>query len=473
MAANLRIAIIGAGSAQFSLKLIRDLCLAESLKGTHVCFMDTDPLRLEMVHVLATRYASAAGAHISCEATTNRADSLHGADFVINAAYVKGHYHERAERAVKSKHGYYYDGVHLGDFYQLRLALDLARDMESLCPDAWLIQLANPVFDCCTLVLRETRVKVCGLCHGYQGVYEIAETLGLSPERISWQAPGLNHDIWLTHFTYDGEDAYPLIDEWIATKAEEYWRTHMADRPHDIQMSRAAVDQYRMFSLFPVGDTVRRGGGFSAGNSARRGEWWHHTDLPSKKHWFGEPWGGPDTDEGRAFFVAQLQETLREIARLAADPSADLIRALGHTPSDEPIVPLIESLMQDKERVFQINVANRGAIEGIPDDVVVEVPALVSAKGIQPVHVGRLPTKLTLEVLLPHWLDMERNLFAFRSSDRSMLLWSALESQQTRHLDQAATVVEDLLALEGNREMAEHYTYPPRWPSLRGNLTSG
>ena len=46
---------------------------------------------------------------------------------------------------------------------------------------------------------------------------------------MTWQAPGLNHNIWLTHFIYEGKDAYPLIDEWIATQGEEYWRTHIAN----------------------------------------------------------------------------------------------------------------------------------------------------------------------------------------------------------------------------------------------------
>jgi len=54
----------------------------------------------------------------------------------------------------------------------------------------------------------------------------------------------------------EGKNAYSLIDEWIATKAEEYWRMHVAQHTHDIQMSRGAVHQYHMFSLFPVGDTV-------------------------------------------------------------------------------------------------------------------------------------------------------------------------------------------------------------------------
>ncbi len=150
--------------------------------------------------------------------------------------------------------------------------LDVAHDMERICPDAWLIQSGNPVFDGCTLMTRETGIKVCGLCHGHYDYEEIARTIGIDPAKVTWQAPGVNHNIWLTHFIYEGKDAYPLIDEWIATKGEEYWRTHVAERTHDAQMSRGAVHQYHMYGLFPIGDTVRhrRGGGITPTESPPR-----------------------------------------------------------------------------------------------------------------------------------------------------------------------------------------------------------
>jgi alpha-galactosidase len=462
MSNTVRISVVGAGSAQFSLSLVKDLCLTRSLTGSQICFMDLDPERLDMTHKLAVRYAAEIGADLSFEQTTDRRTCLRDADFVINTAYVKGHHHEQAMRAVVARHGYYHDGVNLGDFYQLRLALDIARDMEEICPNAWLIQSANPVFNCCTLVTRETSVKTCGLCHGYYGYREIAETIGIDPDHVTFQAAGLNHDIWLTHFFYEGKDAYPLIDEWIETEAEEYWRTHVATHTHDAAMSRAAVHQYRMFGLFPVGDTFRRGGGWSA-STAHRGDWWYHTDLETKKRWFGEPWGGPDTEVGRPYFVENLEKRIAEMTRLANDPRASLVEAFGSTRTSEQIVPTIDGLVNDHEGKYQVNVPNQGTLEGIPDDIVVEVPAIVSMKGIQPIGVGSLPPKLMFECILPHWLEMERNLLSFKTGDRSMLLWNALDSQQTRSYDQAVAALEDLLAMDGNREMASHFKFPPNW----------
>lgn len=457
MATPIKIAVIGAGSAQFSLGLVKDICLTPTLAGSMVHFMDINPERLEMISKLAARYSNELGQELKIESTTDLYTSLTDADFVISTAAVKSHHHQRAMRDVSAKHGYYYGGTNLGGFYQLRLMLDVAHAMEEVCPDAWLIQSGNPVYEGCTLMTRETSIKVCGLCHGHYGVLRIAEVLGLdlsNPNDLTWQAPGLNHNIWLTHFYYKGEDTYPLLDEWIKTQGEEYWRTHVASRTHDIQMSRGTIHQYQMFGLMPIGDTPRRGG------------WWYHTDIQTKKHWFGEPWGGPDTELARPFFVENLEKRITQMTEIANDPKASLVEAFGADKTREQQVPIIDGLVNNNEGQFQVNVPNRGALAGVPDNVVVEVPAIVNKKGIQPIQVGSLPAKILYEQILPEWLDMERELLAFKTGDRSMLLWNVLESPQTQSYDQAVEVLDALLEMPGHEEMAAHYTYSDKMDLL-------
>ncbi|HWQ14902.1 MAG TPA: hypothetical protein VNL77_19035 [Roseiflexaceae bacterium] len=452
MPTAVKISVIGAGSAQFSLGLVKDLCLTEGLAGSMVSFMDIDAERLEMIEKLARRYAAELGADLRFERTADRAAALRDADFVINTASVTSHHHQRATRELTAKHGYYYGGVHLGNHAQLAFMLSVAQDMERICPDAWLIQSGNPVYEGCTLMTRETGIKVCGLCHGHYGVYEIARTLGLDPRRVSWQAPGLNHNIWLTHFLYDGKDAYPLLDEWIATKGEEYWRTHVATRTHDIQMSRGTIHMYHMFGLMPIGDTPRQ-----------QRNWWYHTDIETKKRWFGEPWGGPDTELARPLFVAGLEQRIAEMTRLANDPKASLVEAFGREKTFEQQVPIIDALVNNNEYQAQVNIPNKGALAGVADNVVVEVPAIVNAKGIQPLRVHPLPPKIMLEMILPEVLDMERELLAFATGDRTMLLWAALNSPQTRSYDQAVAVLDELLAMPGNEELAARFEWPAGW----------
>ena len=450
MSTPIKLSVIGAGSAQFSLGLVKDICFTPGLAGSLISFMDIDADRLDMIHKLGVRYANELGADLQFESTTNRRDSLSDAGFVINTASAHSHYMQRDIRELTARYGYYYGGVNLGNHHNLQLMLDVAREMEAVCPDAWLIQSGNPVYEGCTLMTRETSIKVCGLCHGHYGVYEIARVLGCdltNLKDLTWQAPGLNHNIWLTHFFYRGKNMYPALDEWIATQGEEYWANHVAQRTHDIQMSRGTIHQYQMFGLMPIGDTPRRGG------------WWYHTDIETKKHWFGEPWGGPDTELARPYFVKNLEKRLAEMTRIANDPKASLVESLGGEKTREQQVPIIDGLVNDNEGFFQVNIPNNGALAGVPDNVVVEVPAIVNKIGIQPLRVEPLPDKILYEQILPEWLDMERELLAFKSADRSMLLWNTLMSPQTRSYDQAYGVLEALLAMSGNEDLQAYYQY--------------
>lgn len=460
MSKAIKVSVIGAGSAQFSLGLVKDLCLTEGLAGSHVSFMDIDEERLDMIYKLASRYAQQLGSSLTFDKTTDRQASLRDADFVVNTVYVLGHVVEADMRKwAADKYGYYHTGGQFGAYHQLRLMLDVAQDIERICPKAWLIQSGNPVFDACTLMTRETSVKVCGLCHGHYHYREIAETIGIDPDRVTWQAPGLNHNIWLTHFVYEGKNAYPLIDEWIETKGEEYWRTHIATRTHDAQMSRGAVHQYHLYGLMPIGDTVRRGG------------WLYHTDIATKKRWFGEPLGGPDTHLARPYFVKTLEERVAEMTCWANNPKTDMVKQVGTEKTREQIVPIMDGLINNREGNFQVNVPNRGALEGIPDNVVVEVPAIVNEKGIQPIHVGSLPPKIMFECILPDWLEMERELLAFKTGDRSMLLYGVLNHHQTRSYDQAVTVLDELMELDEVKQVEDwekmvrisnYYKYPAK-----------
>jgi len=449
MTTAVRIGVIGAGSATFSLGLVKDLCLRDGLAGSEVVFMDINQERLDAITALARRYVGEVGGKLRFEQTTDREAALRDSDFVINTADAKGHYHARRVRETTARHGYYYGGVDLGAFHNFNLMLDVARDIERICPDAWLIQSGNPVFEGCTLMTRETGVKVIGLCHGHYGYLEICNVLGLDPARVTWQAPGVNHNIWLVHFLHEGQDAYPLLDEWIATKAEEYWRSHVASRTHDIQLSRGTIHQYQLYGLMPIGDTPRD-----------RSNWWLHTDIDTKKYWFGEPWGGPDTELARPYHVSNLEKRLAEVVRVTNDPRASVVELVGTAPTREQQVPIIDALVNGKADFFQVNIPNRGMLDGVADDVVVEVPAYIDRTGVHAVKPTPLPRKIMLEKILPAVLDMERELEAFKSGDRTMLLYNTLMGGQTHSYEQAAAVLEDLLAMEGHEDLAAHYTMP-------------
>jgi len=451
-----QISVVGAGSVVFTGRLMVDLCLTRSLSGSTVVLMDIDKKRLNMMYNLASKYAKEMNTDLNIKKTMNREETLNGADFVINTVKVGGYEPMEIERKIAEKHGYYrglgdrvsdyYGGI--GAYHQLKFFLDLAKDVEEICPDAWLIQAANPVFEGTTLMSRETKAKVVGVCHGHFSYTDILKILGLRQEDVEVRMAGFNHNIWLVNFLHNGENAYPILDQWIEKEAEEYWKSNeywnslpwVAE-----QMSPAAVDMYRMFGLFPIGDTLRSAS-----------PWWYHTDLKTKQRWYG-PTGGFDSEIGWTMYLDFLEEVLNLLRVWSSDPSVALTEVYPPTFSGEQHIPFIDAIANDKKAQLQLNIPNKGAISGIPDDVAVEVPTLVDRRGVRAIHVGQLPKRLMLHVVLPRMLRMEQVLQAFLDGDKKSLLLMIAEDHRTRSFEDARFLLEEQLGQPWNSKAAKHY----------------
>jgi len=453
-----QISIVGAGSVMFSAQFVVDLCATKSLWNSRVTLMDISRERLNMIYNLAKRYRNETKAELEFKKAANRKKALQGADFVICTVKVGGYQPMETERKIAERYGYYrgigdrvcdyYGGV--GAYYQLKFFLDLATDMEDMCPDAWLIETANPVFEGTNLVTRETKIKTVGVCHGHFGYKQIVDMLGLNPDDVGVQMVGFNHCIWMTHFLHKGRDAYPLLDDWIKKRAENYWNSdeYLKSPPWKTdQMSPGAVDMYNLFGLFPIGDTVRSAS-----------PWWHHIDLRTKQKWYG-PTGGFDSEIGWSLYLETHGERLDKMRELARNPSVSLIKEIPPVVSGEQHIPVIDAIANDKETILQLNVPNKGSILGIPDDVVVEIPAVVSGRGIQGVHVGKLPTRLMSYVMKPRMRRMEQILQAFLDGDRKSLVLMFMEDYRTKSFEQSKALLEELLSQPWNSEAANHY----RW----------
>ena len=447
---DIKISIIGAGSATFSLSLVKDLCLTPNLQGSTVSFLDTDKQRLDAVHSLCKRYAEAMRIRLGLEKTLDRRETLEDADFVINTALVVGHQGYREGWSIGFKHGYRFGGSYhvMHDegfwinFYQLRLFDSIVDDILDICPDAWYIQLANPVLAGTTHLSRRYRkLKMVGLCHGFSGVYHIAKALGLDTEEMSFQIPGVNHFVWLTDFCYEGEDGYPLLDEWIENEATEYWEKS----PPSGDLGPKAVDLYKRFGVFPIGDTCTPGGG--------SWPWWYHTDDETEKRWREDPkrWW-------RWVLEPPPRDEVAELIKVANDQSTQVTRALPPRRSGEIIVPLVESMACDISRTFQVNITNDGDfVHGVPLDFEVEVPGTVGRKGIQGIKTKGLPKPLISHVLRDRVAPVEIELEAYESGSRELLLQLIMMDPWTESEEQAKGLLQDMLALPRLKEMREHY----------------
>jgi alpha-galactosidase len=440
MPPHVRIAIIGAGSASFSGCIVRDLCVTAGLKGSHVALMDVDQRRLDLVQRMAERLSDELSAGLRFSITTDRLDALQDADFVINTAQVGGHAWTEAQRSMGERHGYY-RGAGLHGFGQAAFFLEVARDVERTCPNAWLLQIANPVFEGCTLIHRETNVQVVGLCHGHYGYRNVARVLGLELEHVSAQMPGFNHLIWLTDFRYKGNDAYPLLDQWIETKAEAYWAQDDLES-YDDKMSRAAIHLYKLFGLMPIGDTRRHVG------------WWYNTDLETKQRWFGGV-GGMESEVGWGRYLKGVAKGARKLEQAVLDKDRPITETFEPKQSDEQAVPVIDSLVNDTEHLFQVNIPNRGhIIKGFPEDLVIECQGVVSGAGIRGAVALPFPPRLMAGAMVPRWHKAELMVNALRTGDRDALLLYLLEDHRTRSLGQAEALLDEWLTDGRNERMA-------------------
>ncbi len=457
-----KVAIIGAGSGMFSLSLIKDICLTPELCGSTITLMDINADRLAAVFEVCSRYAQEAGAALRLEQTNDRHAALEGADFVINTALAAGHARWRAGWSMAKDHGYRFGGsFHVMhdeafwvNFYQLRLMESILQDILVDCPNAWYILIANPVMAGVTYLTRKyPRSKIVGLCHGYQCVYTLTDAMGLDRKDVTYEIPGVNHFVWLTKFRYRGEDAFPLVDAWIEKRAQDYW----SQCPTSDYLGPKAVDLYRRFKAFPIGDTCTPGGG--AWGS------WYHTDANTQHRWREDP------DDWWNRYFRDTQSAVVDLRNAAANSSQSMKSVFGAEPSEETMIPLIVSLAKDIPRVLIVNVPNTAlSMPGIPQNFAVEIPALVSGSGIQGIQTEGLPTPLLAHALRDRVAPVEMELDAYVNRNFEALLELIIMDPWTRSEAQALDLLDTILELPYHGEMRDHYRRSIRLKKTRAAL---
>jgi alpha-galactosidase len=445
---GVKISIIGAGSAVFSLSLIKDLCLTANLTDSRISLMDNDPERLDAAFKLCTRYAQESGRRFLIEKTTDRKHSLQGADFVINTALAAGHDRLRKGWEVAFRHGYRFGGsLHIVhdeafwvNFFQLQLMESIMRDISDICPESWFVLVANPVLAGVTYLSRKYRgAKIVGMCHGYGGVYNLASVVGINKVEMSFEIPGVNHFVWLNRLDAQGHDAFPLLKQWIEKKADEYF----SSCPPCDHMGPKAVDLYRRFGVFPIGDTGNPGGGCWG--------YWYHKDRKTEKKWKEDPY---------SWYGAYFKDGLRrvtEIRRIASDSAVRVTEAFSGL-SGEPMIPLIEALACNVERTVIVNVMNtENYVEGVPLDFEVEIPATVNGSGIFGRKTKQLPAPVLSFLHRDRIVPVELELQAYDSGCSEYLLDLILMDPWTKDGDQASRLKKDIFSLPFNEEMRKHY----------------
>ncbi len=369
-----KITFIGAGSLGFTRGLVRDILTFPLLKDATLCLMDIDPERLDFAQRAVQKIVDMGHYPARVEATMDRAEALKGADVVLVTILAGGVDVWRHDIEIPKKYGV---DTNIGDtrgpsgiFRALRtipVMLGIAKDMERYCPDAIMLNYTNPMAMLCRAMLRETSIRLTGLCHSVQGTAEmLARWIGAPMNEITYTCAGINHTSWYIKYEWNGKDAYPLIHKAITERPEIY-----------------NAEQVRNEMYLALGYYVTESSGHNSEYN-----WWFRKrpDLIEKYCTHGTNWNPGEY----AYIVKhyeQRADTWKEEAKqwFAKDTPISLER--GH----EYAAYIINALKGGEPFSFNGNVANTGLVTNLPPNACVEVPVWVSKKGFEPVHVGALP----------------------------------------------------------------------------------
>ncbi len=211
------VVLIGAGSVVFTTGLIADF-IADG-DAWEVRLVDIDPGNLDVAFRLATRMVERASARIKLRRFIERVEALPGADAVITVLDVGGRRAWSADVQIQRKYGIYVpvaDTTTPGGFARslrtIPTLVEIAHDMERLCPKAILLNYCNPMAAIVRAITRESGIEVYGLCHGVPGATRyLAQFLDVPVDECEGTAVGFNHFLWFLEFKHRGRDACPLI----------------------------------------------------------------------------------------------------------------------------------------------------------------------------------------------------------------------------------------------------------------------
>lgn len=370
-----KITFIGAGSTIFAKNVLGDAMLTPSLADSHIVLYDIDEKRLrESEAMLKTINKNANQNRAEIQVYHDRKEALRDADFVVNAIQVGGYKPSTViDFEIPKKYGLRQtigDTMGIGGIFRtlrtLPVMLEFAREMEEVCPNAWLLNYTNPMAMLTMGVLKATSIKTVGLCHSVQVcVPELFEHLGIKEQYdladFQWKIAGINHMAFLLEITKDGEDFYPTIRQLAEEK----------ENPHR--------DSVRF-------ELMKRFGYYITESSEHNAEY-HPYFIKSKYPELIDELGIP-LDE----YLTRCENQIRDWETMREDivDNGDLT----HKRSREYASYIMDAIKTGNPTVIAGNVLNKGLITNLPEDVCVEVPCLVDKNGIQPTYVGALPTQL-------------------------------------------------------------------------------
>ena len=392
-----KITFTGAGSTIFAKNVLGDSMYRESLRDSEIALYDIDPVRLkESKAVLDSLNANINSSRAKITAycgVANRKKALKNADFVVNAIQVGGYEPSTViDFEIPKKYGLRQtiaDTLGIGGIFRalrtIPVMLDFAHDIEEVCPNAWFLNYTNPMAMLTGAMLRGTGVKTVGLCHSVQvcvesllrsfGMYDFEKQYynGIYATDLGYRAKiaGINHMAWLLELTKDGKDVYPAMRKKALALVKK-------QRGHLEHPEKCGANLVRLEIMNRFGYYVTE----SSEHNAEYSPYWIKATYPELIREFGIP-----LDEYPRRCIRQIEGWKKQYKDICKNGKVE------HKLSCEYGSGIMDAITTNKPFRIAGNVLNRGFIENLPSDAVVEVPCLVDSNGVQGTYVGRLPAQ--------------------------------------------------------------------------------
>ena len=442
-----KITLVGAGGMSFGPAMVNDIVHTKSLAGARLVLHDVNAERLQRAFQFACKMNAAAGSPIVVDYSTDPATALGGADYVISSAEFRRFESWRQDYEIPNKYGAtQITGENGGPgavFHSLRSinnTLSICRSIEEYCPDAFLLNLSNPMSRVTLAINKGTKVRNVGMCHEMpMGVYRLSRRLRVNAKDIDAKASGINHFTFFTEFRNrrTGEDLLPRIRSFFDKGFFDY-----SDRTKKVMKrlgSGTVGGSVVEFNYSPlVVHMVRTYGLVPCSVDSHIGEYvdfaldvtdWHPVPLD-----FHEP-------------VSLKGERLATWAATTKVPIP--LQAMGH--SHEEVVPIIAAMWTgEPTRILAVNVPNRGYIPDVKDGAIVEVGATVDGDGIHPEQMPALGEPLA------GWIgtqvDLQDKVVDAALQRDPALAFEALKEDPNSPADEAACrkMFDELLALQSD-----------------------
>jgi alpha-galactosidase len=445
-----RIAIVGGGSTHWTPTLLVDFANAPALSDAELVLHDIDgdslPPMLELTeHVARTRKI---GLH--ARATTDLADALDGAEFVLTTLSVGGFGSMRHDIEIPARYGIRQpvgDSVGPGGIMRslrsIPVMVDIARAVEQHAPDALLLNVSNPLTALCRAITKETAVRTVGLCNEMVGFTFVMSLLfDCAMHEVDPIVAGVNHLPLVTSCRIGGDDGFALLGDllenpgaradepiWMTPPEATHWHKHSASeqwtKADIVANNKVKFDLFRHFGVLPgSSDThvVEFFPGFVT----------EHSD-------FGREWGVHHY--GMAGHAADKAEDDASVGWLMKQED------IPRWGSGELVADLINAVVTGTPRTMPVNLPNGGQVANLPEGAVTECMGIADADGVRARDQVTVPSMLG-EVVRRVQVSQELTVQAALEGDATLVLEALFADQMTSRLphEQVVAMTDELLA---------------------------